>query len=310
MKTFDGRAVIAKAARVAPLAMLFALALAPLAIAADPHVSVPTPWQLGMQEAATSVREQIDSLYGLVSYIITGIVLLVFGLLGYVILRFNARANPVPSRNAHNTLIEVIWTVIPVLILVIIAIPSFKLLFFEDKAQKSDLTVKVTGHQWYWSYEYPDLGGVAFDSSLVPSDYLKPGQTRLLDVDNRMVVPVGANIRVQVAGSDVMHSWFVPSFGVQMYAVPGHLNETWFNVKKEGVYYGQCNQICGVNHAYMPIVVEAVSQEEFDKWVASKKSASSGGATPAQSAAAPASEVTTASALASMSAPAPESAAQ
>jgi len=285
MKTFDGRAVIAKAAHIVPLAMLFALILAPLAFAADTHVSAPTPWQVGMQESATPVKEQISGLYSMVFNITIGIVALVFGLLGYIILRFNAKANPVPSPTTHNTLLEVVWTVVPVLILVVIAIPSFKLLAFQDKAQKADMTVKVTGHQWYWNYEYPDAGGVAFDSNLVPADYLKPGQARFLDVDNRLVVPVGSNIRVLVAGSDVMHSWFVPSFGVQMYSIPGHLNESWFNVKQEGVYYGQCNQICGINHSYMPIVVEAVSKDDFDKWIAEKKHAAKGGANPLQLAA-------------------------
>jgi len=195
----------------------------------------------------------------------------VFILLAYVVVRYRKSANPVPSRTTHNFTIEAIWTVVPVLILVIVAIPSFKLMYYMDRTQKADMTVKVTGHQWYWSYEYPDAGDIGFDSNIIAETDLKPGQKRLLDVDNRLVVPVGENVRVLIAGSDVMHSWFIPSFGVQMYAVVGRLNETWFNVEHEGVYYGQCNQICGVNHAFMPIVVEAVSKDAFAKWVDEKK---------------------------------------
>jgi len=235
------------------------------------RVSEPHNWQLGFQEAATPVKDRIGDFHNELLVIITLITVFVLGLLGYVILRFNSRANPVPTRTTHNTLIEVIWTVVPVLLLVIIAIPSFKLMYYMDRTQKADMTIKVTGHQWYWSYEYPDAGDVGFDSNIIPVDQLKSGQKRLLDVDNRLVVPVGANVRVLIAGSDVMHSWFIPSFGVQMYAVVGRLNETWFNVEHEGVYYGQCNQICGVNHAFMPIVVEAVSKDAFTKWIDDKK---------------------------------------
>jgi cytochrome c oxidase subunit II len=281
-KLRGGRAALGRISGILSLAALVALVMTSVAVAADPHVVQPQPWQLGFQEAATPVKERIAALHGTLLIIITGIVVFVLGLLGYVMLRFNARANPVPSRFSHNTLVEVIWTIVPVMILVFIAIPSFRLMYFEDKTQKADMTVKVTGHQWYWTYEYPDHGGVSFDSNMVPTESLQPGQTRLLDVDNRLIVPVGENIRVLVAGSDVMHSWFVPSFGVQMYSVPGRLNETWFNVGKEGVYYGQCNQICGINHALMPIVVEAVSKEDFDKWIAGKKSAAKSGTSSVQ----------------------------
>src|SRR6266851_966880 len=262
---------VAKTLRMAVLSLLFALASAPFAIAQSVPTTEPHNWQLGFQQAATPVKDRIASFHDELLIIITLITIFVMGLLGYVIVRFNARANPVPTRTTHNTLIEVIWTVVPVLILVIIAIPSFKLMYYMDRTQKADMTIKVTGHQWYWSYEYPDAGDVGFDSNIIPVDQLKSGQKRLLDVDNRLVVPVGANVRVLIAGSDVMHSWFIPSFGVQMYAVVGRLNETWFNVEHEGVYYGQCNQICGVNHAFMPIVVEAVSKDSFAKWVDEKK---------------------------------------
>jgi len=174
--------------------------------------------------------------------------------------------------------IEVLWTVVPVIILVLIAIPSFKLMYYMDEVPNADMTVKVTGHQWYWTYEYPDQGGLSFDSNLIQDKDLKQGQKRLLDVDNPLVVPVGAVVRAQITGTDVIHSWYIPSFGVQEYAVVGRLNESWFKVEREGTYYGECNQICGVNHAFMPIVVKAVAKADFDKWLAqAKKSAAAPG---------------------------------
>jgi cytochrome c oxidase subunit 2 len=269
---FLGLRALPSGLRNALLGLLLGAAWAPLAFAAD-HVAEPHDWQLGFQEAATSSKHHIEALHSELLIIITVIALFVMGLLVYVMIRFNAQANPVPSRTSHNTVIEVLWTVIPVLILLVIAVPSFKLMYYLDRTPKADMTVKVTGHQWYWSYEYPDYGDVGFDSNLITEDQLKPGQKRLLEVDNRLVVPIGENIRVQIAGSDVMHSWFVPSFGVQMYAVVGRLNESWFNIDQPGVYYGQCNQICGVNHAFMPIVVEAVSKEDFAKFIDAKKKA-------------------------------------
>jgi cytochrome c oxidase subunit 2 len=262
-----------RALRIAALAAVFVVLAAPLGFADSTHVVEPHNWQLGFQESATPVKERIEWLHDILLVVITCISVFVMALLGYVMLRFNARSNPVPSRTAHNTWVEVAWTVIPIAILALIAIPSFKLMFYMDKTQNAEMTVKVTGHQWYWSYEYPDYDNVGFDSNLIPEQDLKPGQKRLLDVDNRLIVPVGTNVRVLIAGSDVMHSWFMPSFGVQMYAVVGRLNESWFNVDKEGVYYGQCNQICGVNHAFMPIVVEAVSKPDFAQWIDAKKKA-------------------------------------
>jgi cytochrome c oxidase subunit II len=276
MKFWSG----AQALRTAATALFLGVLAAPYAVAADGLVVEPHNWQLGFQEAATPVKERIADLNNELMIIITLITVLVVALLGYVILRFNERAHPVPTRTTHNTVIELLWTVVPVLILVIIAIPSFKLMYYMDRTQKADMTIKVTGHQWYWSYEYPDYKDVGFDSNIIPEDQIKPGQKRLLDVDNRLIVPVGSNVRVLIAGSDVMHSWFVPSFGVQMYAVPGRLNETWFNVEKEGTYYGQCNQICGVNHAFMPIVVQAVSKDDFAKWIDAKEKAASNDAAP------------------------------
>jgi len=193
------------------------------------------------------------------------------GLLLYVIIRFHHRRHPVPTRTSHNTVIEMLWTVVPVLVLVIIAIPSFKLMYYMDRVPNPDMTIKVTGHQWYWTYEYPDQNGLAFDSNLIPEADLKPGQKRLLDVDNPLVIPVDTVIRVYITGTDVIHSWFVPSFGVQEYAVVGRLNESWMKVEHPGVYYGQCNQICGINHAFMPIKIEAMSKGDFEHWLGDAK---------------------------------------
>jgi cytochrome c oxidase subunit 2 len=231
----------------------------------------PHEWQLGMQAAATPITERIQAFHNELLVIIFAISLFVFALLIYVMVRFNARAHPVPTRTSHNTVIELLWTVIPVLILVTIAIPSFKLMYYMDRVPDAKMTIKVTGHQWYWEYTYPDQDNLDFNSNLLADKDRKEGQPRLLEVDNPLVIPKGTNIRVQVAGVDVIHSWFVPAFGFQEYAVVGRLNEAWVNVEKEGTYYGECNQICGVNHAFMPIEVKVVSQAEFEKWVAGAK---------------------------------------
>lgn len=231
----------------------------------------PRPWALGMQQPASEVKDRINSLHDLLLVIITLITLFVLALLVYVMVRFRASANPVPSRTSHNTMIEILWTVLPVVILVVIAIPSFKLLYFEDRAPNAQMTLKVTAHQWYWSYDYPDKGDIQFDSYLIQDADLKPGQKRLLEVDNRVVLPVNTDVRILVAGTDVMHSFFISSLGVQIYAVPGRVNETWVNIDRPGVYYGECNQICGTNHAYMPIAIQAVSKEDFQKWLVTAK---------------------------------------
>ena len=242
-----------------------------VAVAAVAGAAEPKPWELGFQPSATPVKERLSAFHDELLIIITLITVFVLSLLVYVIWRFNERRNPVPSRTSHNTVIEMLWTVVPVLILVIIAIPSFKLMYYMDRVPNSEMTIKVTGHQWYWSYEYPDQGGLAFDSNVIPDAELKPGQKRLLDVDNPLVVPADTVIRVLVTGTDVIHSWFIPSFGVQEYAIVGRLNESWMKIEHEGTYYGQCNQICGVNHAFMPIKVEAVSKDSFQRWLVDAK---------------------------------------
>ncbi len=258
-----------RAALVAVFGLVAFAAIALLAGGAE--ASFPQPWQLGMQQSASPVKENIAWLHNLLLVIITVITIFVLVLLIYVMVRFRASAHPKPTRTTHNTMIEIVWTVVPTLILVVIAIPSFRLLYFMDRTAEADMTLKVNGHQWYWSYEYPDQGGLKFESYMIPEADLKPGQKRLLEVDNRVVVPVDTNVRILVGGTDVMHSWMVSSLGVQIYAVPGRVNETWVRVNKPGVYYGQCNQICGINHAYMPIAVEALPKAEFERWVADAK---------------------------------------
>ncbi|HZB91603.1 MAG TPA: cytochrome c oxidase subunit II [Stellaceae bacterium] len=260
-------------------AAALALAATPAALAEQAH-----DWQLGMQPAASPVRDAIDSLHDELLVIITLITLFVLGLLLYVILRFRASVHPTASQTTHNTLLELLWTTVPILILVIIAIPSFKLLYFVGGTPHADLTLKVTGHQWYWSYEYPDNKDVSFDSAFVETKDLKPGQPRLLTVDNPVVLPVGAKVRILVTSTDVIHSWFVPSMGVQEYAIIGRTNESWMEVERPGTYYGQCNQICGLNHPFMPIEIKGVSKENFEKWVADPKMkfAANGDPLPAQ----------------------------
>jgi cytochrome c oxidase subunit 2 len=224
-----------------------------------------------MQPPATPVKDRLTAFHDELLVIISLITLFVLSLLLYVMVRFHHRRNPVPTRTSHNTVVEMLWTVVPVLILVIIAIPSFKLMYYMDRVPNPDMTIKVTGHQWYWTYEYPDQNGLSFDSNLIPEADLKPGQKRLLDVDNPLVVPVDTVIRVYITGTDVIHSWFIPSFGVQEYAIVGRLNESWMKVEHPGVYYGQCNQICGINHAFMPIKIEAVSKGDFERWLGDAK---------------------------------------
>ena len=246
------------------------------ALAAAP-TGQPEPWQIGMQPGVTPVMDDIVWFHHLLLVIITVITLFVLGLLVIVMVKFNARANPVPSRTTHNTFVEVAWTVVPVLILVTIAVPSFRLLFYQLKVPQADLTVKVTGKQWFWSYSYPD-SKFEFDSLMVQAKDLKPGQPRLLAVDNEMVVPVNKVVKVLVTGADVIHSFSVPSFGVKIDAIPGRVNETWFKAEREGIYYGQCSQLCGRDHAFMPIAVRVVSEQQYSAWLdqAKKKYADDG----------------------------------
>ena len=231
----------------------------------------PSPWALGLQEAASPVMADITWFHNFLLVLITVITVLVLALLLIVMIRFNARANPTPSRTTHNVLIEVVWTIAPVVILLAIAVPSFRLLFLELDAPKADLTVKATGKQWYWSYNYPDNGNFEFDSILVEDKDLKPDQPRLLTVDNEMVVPVNKVVHVLVTGADVIHSFAVPSFGIKIDAVPGRLNDTWFKATSEGRFHGQCSELCGKDHAFMPITVRVVNDAEFAAWVAQEK---------------------------------------
>src|ERR1700740_3591709 len=266
---------------------LLGLAVAGAAIlasgAAFAELGQPSPWEYTMQPAGSPVMDNIHWFHNFLTVLITVITLFVLALLVIVIVKFNARANPVPSRTTHNTLIEVAWTLIPVLILVAIAVPSFRLLFQELDIPKADLTVKATGKQWYWSYAYPDNGKFEFDSLLAADK-----QPRLLGVDNEMVVPVNKVVRVQTTGADVIHAFAVPSFGIKIDAIPGRLNETWFTATKLGMFYGQCSELCGKDHAFMPIVIRVVSDQEFASWVESaKKKYASGGTSTFASAAGP-----------------------
>ena len=246
--------------------MAFGLLFASTAFAAEPQ-----PWQLGLQDPAGSIAEKATSLHNMLLIIITAISLFVLALLVYVCVRFRRSANPNPSKTSHNTVIEILWTVVPVLILVVIAVPSFQLLYYMDKSKDTEMVIKVTGNQWYWNYEYPDEG-VSFDSYIVDEEDLGENDIRLLSVDNPMVVPAGTRIKLLVTGNDVMHSFFVPSLAVQTYSIAGRINEVWIDVP-EGAkkYYGQCNQICGVNHAYMPIVVQALNEADYAEWLLNAK---------------------------------------
>uniref|UniRef100_A0A9E8A1T5 Cytochrome c oxidase subunit 2 n=1 Tax=Bosea sp. NBC_00436 TaxID=2969620 RepID=A0A9E8A1T5_9HYPH len=243
---------------------------------------MPTDWQMNLQGAVTPVAEYIHWFHDWLNVIIAIVTLFVLALLIYVVFRFNEKANPVPSKTTHNALLEVCWTVIPVLILVVIAIPSFRLLKLQLEVPQADMTLKVTGNQWRWTYEYPkESGGFTFDSLMLSEEerakaiaskkIAEAEAPRLLAVDNEAVVPVGKIVRVQVTASDVIHKFTVPSFGIKIDAIPGRLNETWFKAEREGIYYGQCSFICGQNHAFMPIAVRVVSQERYAAWLAEAK---------------------------------------
>jgi cytochrome c oxidase subunit 2 len=255
-------------------AIIFTALLAALLLpggAALAGLGQPTPWEIGLQDSGSPVMDDVVWFHDFVLWIVIGITLFVLALLVTVMVKFNARANPTPSRTTHNTVIEVLWTIVPVVILVIIALPSFRILFFQLNTPPADLTIKATGVTWNWKYDYPDNGDFEFDSLMLPEKDLKPDQPRLLTVDNEMVVPVNKVIRVQVTGFDVIHSFSVPSFGIKIDAIPGRLNETWFKATKEGWYYGQCSELCGKDHAFMPIAVRVVSDAEFTTWIEEAK---------------------------------------
>jgi cytochrome c oxidase subunit 2 len=274
------------------LAIVFGSLLAALGVAdgafaqaKTPVIGVPHDWQMGFPASYTPLMERVASLHDLLLVIITLISLFVLVLLVYAVFRFHASRNPTPSMVTHNTVLEIAWTIIPILILVVIAIPSFRLLYYGDKAADAAMTVKVTGHQWYWSYAYPDISpDFSIDSRMLNEEQrakLKPDQPRMLAVDEEMVIPANTVVRIIGTGADVMHGWTVWGFGIKKTVIPGRLNEGWIEVPKEGVYFGQCSQICGQDHSYMPIAVRVVSKADFDKWVADKKKAA--GLLPASS---------------------------
>lgn len=252
--------------RLAVFALLAFFCAAGSAAAQD-VVGKPTPWQLGFQTAATPVAEQMHQFHHLLLVIISVISLFVLGLLIYVGYRFRESRNPTPSKTSHNTLVEVVWTVVPVLILLVIAIPSFRLLYYGDRAQNPEMTLIAKGYQWYWGYEYPDQQISEFPSYMVPEEELAEGQVRLLSTDAPVVLPIDTDIQILVTANDVLHSWAMPSMGVKTDAITGRTNETWVRIEEEGVYYGQCSEVCGTGHAFMPIEIHAVSREEFDAWV-------------------------------------------
>ena len=242
------------------------------------HADSPQPWEIGFQPWATPVMERVESFHNYVLMpIITIITLFVLGLLVYVMWRFNEKRNPTPSKTSHYPVVEVLWTVIPVLILVFIAFKSFPLLYFADRAPDATMTLKAIGHQWYWSYELPDNGDIKFDATLNTE---ATGDKRLLETDNHVLLPINTKVRLLTTAEDVIHSWAMPSFGVKLDAVPGRLNETWIEIVREGTFYGQCSELCGNGHGYMPIVVEGVTKEKFDAWVQQKKAAMNGGPAP------------------------------
>jgi cytochrome c oxidase subunit 2 len=229
----------------------------------------PFPWQLNLQEAVSPTAMRIGDFHDMMLIIIFAISIFVLLLLIWVVIRYNSKMNPEPSQFTHNVLLEVLWTGLPVIILIIIAIPSFKLLYYADRVENPDMTLKIIGRQWYWDYEYPDHGDVAFSAYMIADADIdtSKGENRLLSTDAKIVLPIDTNIAIQITAGDVLHAWTVPAFGVKLDAVPGRLNETWVRIEKEGVYYGQCSELCGKDHAYMPIEVHAVSKEKFEQWI-------------------------------------------
>jgi cytochrome c oxidase subunit 2 len=238
----------------------------------------PSPWQMSLQRSASPVMDDIVWFHDYLLWLITAITIFVLALLVVVAVKFNAKANPTPSRTTHHTMIEVLWTVVPVLILTAVAVPSFRLLFLQLDIPAAEVTIKATGKQWFWSYSYPD-SKFEFDSLMVADKDLKPGQPRLLSVDNEIVVPVNKNVRVLTTGADVIHAFAIPSFGIKIDAIPGRINETWFKATREGMYYGQCSELCGKDHAFMPIAIRVVNDRDYAAWIeqAKKKYANTDG---------------------------------
>ena len=231
----------------------------------------PVDWQLGFQKSASKSMSDIIWFHDyMLLPIITAITVFVLFLLAYACIRFRASKNPVASTTSHNTTIEVIWTLVPCLILIVMAVPSFKVLYSQDKIPKADVTIKAIGYQWYWGYEYPDEN-IVFDSYMIEDKDLKEGQPRLLAVDNEVVVPVNKVVKVMITANDVLHAWALPSFGVKRDAVPGRINETWFKADRTGTFYGQCSELCGIKHAFMPITVNVVSEEDYNQWLEKAK---------------------------------------
>jgi len=248
----------------------FLLSLMPIAaVAAEPTGGYADSWQLNLMPAAGPMKAEIIDFHNLLLVIITGIVVVVTALLVYAMIAFRRRKDKDPADFSHNTLIEVIWTIVPVIILIIIAVPSFKLLYFEDRIPEPELTIKTTGYQWYWGYEYMDYDGLEFLSYPIADEDIDEsiGQRRLLSTDNPVVVPIETNIQLLVTAADVLHAFALPSAGIKKDAIPGRLNETWMRIDKPGTYFGQCSEICGTGHAYMPIEIKAVPRAEFDAWV-------------------------------------------
>lgn len=235
-------------------------------VALNIYANRPTEWQFGFQEAASPMAERIVQFHSTLMYVLAGIAFLVLVLLLFVIIRFHHKRHPTPKKTTHHTLLEVVWTIIPALIVALIIIPSIKIIYFTDKVPPAEMTIKVIGHQWYWTYEYPDHGNISFDSNMIPSADIKENQYRLLEVDQKVVLPVDTNIRVILTSTDVLHSWAIPAMGIKMDTVPGRLNETWLRANRQGVFYGQCSELCGVNHGFMPIALKIVSKEEFKNW--------------------------------------------
>ena len=246
------------------------------AAAAAEQTGQPADWELYYQRAVSPIMERVTDLHNLLLVIITVITLFVLVLLAICIVRFNAKANPTPSKTTHHTLLEIAWTALPVIILVVIAVPSFRLIYYYAEVPNAEFTIKATGNQWYWSYEYPDNGGFSFDSNMLKDDERKPGQPRLLAVDNPIVIPVGTTVRVLTTATDVIHAFALPSAGVKIDAVPGRINETWMRIDETGSFYGMCSELCGQYHGFMPIQVNVVSKEEFQAW-AQQKQAELGG---------------------------------